>query len=278
MTKGRLERRFAKLKSIGRPGLITFVTAGDPAEDTCSSILQGLPTAGADIIELGMPFTAPMADGPAIQAASVRALKAGATMHSTLSLVRNFRVTDNSTPVVLMGYFNPIFVYGRDRFIQDAMASGVDGLIIVDLPPEEDVELCLPAKQSGLDFVRLATPTTDDIRLRQILPNASGFLYYVSVTGITGDKSPDINTVQIAVERLRQHTKLPIAVGFGIRNSRQAYAIASFSDAVVVGSAIVDQIKNDLEKMDSSNPELIKNVLDLVKDLASGVQKVTIPS
>ena len=220
----RIENRFAALRREGRAGLVTFVMAGDPDYDTAAKIMAGLPGAGADLIEIGMPFTDPMADGPAIQASGLRALKAGQTMVKTLSLVRDFRAKDTTTPVVLMGYYNPIYIYGVERFLADAMAAGVDGLIIVDLPPEEDAELCLPALKAGLNFIRLATPTTDDHRLPKVLTNTSGFVYYVSVTGITGTKAPDIARVTEAVARIKRHTDLPVAVGFGVRTAEQARA------------------------------------------------------
>lgn len=239
---GRLERRFALCKAEGRAALVTFLTAGDPDPSTSAGLLEGLPAAGADVIELGMPFTDPMADGPAIQAANLRALDAGITLAATLDLVRQFRTGNDATPIVLMGYFNPIFAYGTDRFLADAVAAGVDGLIVVDLPPEEDAELCLPALRAGLAFVRLATPTTDDARLPAVLTNTSGFLYYVSITGITGAAAPTVDRVRAAVARLRRHTDLPIAVGFGIRELQQAAAIARVADGVVVGSTLVDLV------------------------------------
>ena len=242
MTAGRIERRLSELEAEGRAGLIAYVTAGDPDRETSAAIVAGLPGAGADLIELGMPFTDPMADGPAIQAAGLRALEAGANMHRTLELVRGFRTSDDDTPIVLMGYYNPIYIYGVDRFLADALAAGVDGLIIVDLPPEEDAELCLPALRAGVNFIRLATPTTDDGRLPAVLANTSGFVYYVSITGITGAAAVDVDPVATAVERLRRHTGLPIAVGFGIKNATDAAAVARIADAVVVGSALVQRI------------------------------------
>ncbi|MFW5679151.1 MAG: tryptophan synthase subunit alpha [Pseudomonadota bacterium] len=238
----RIDRRFAELREAGRAGLVTFLTAGDPDPETSAAILEGLAEAGADVIELGMPFTDPMADGPAIQAASLRALDAGMTLVRTLDLVRDFRQGNDATPVVLMGYFNPIFHYGTERFLDDAKTAGVDGLIVVDLPPEEDDELCLPALAKGLAFIRLATPTTDDTRLPAVLTNTSGFLYYVSITGITGAAAPVVDVVGQAVDRIRRHTDLPVAVGFGIREPEQAAAIARVADAAVVGSALVDLI------------------------------------
>ena len=237
----RIDRRFAALRAAGRAGLVTFVTAGDPDHATSLALLKGLPAAGADVIELGMPFTDPMADGPAIQASSLRALRAGASLRRTLDLVRAFREDDDETPIVLMGYYNPIFVYGVEPFLVDAVAAGVDGLIVVDLPPEEDDELCLPALAAGLAFIRLATPTTDDGRLPAVLTNTSGFVYYVSITGITGAGAPEPDRVENAVARVRRHTELPIAVGFGVKTPEQAAAIARFADAVVVGSALVNR-------------------------------------
>ncbi|TVQ34527.1 MAG: tryptophan synthase subunit alpha [Geminicoccaceae bacterium] len=266
----RLDRRFAALKEEGRAGLVTFLTAGDPDPATAAAILEGLPAAGADVIELGMPFTDPMADGPAIQAASLRALDAGMTLTKTLDLVRTFRRGNDTTPVVLMGYFNPIFHYGTDRFLDDAKQAGVDGLIVVDLPPEEDDELCLPALAKGLAFIRLATPTTDDARLPAVLQNTSGFLYYVSITGITGAAAPVVDVVGEAVARIRRHTQLPVAVGFGIREPEQARAIARVADAAVVGSALVDLIA----KHQGEGSQAVRNaVLGKVEALAAAVHK-----
>ncbi len=238
----RIDARFAALKAEARAGLVTFVTAGDPDHETSLAILKGLPAAGADLVELGMPFSDPMADGPAIQASSLRALKAGATMKKTLALVRAFRAGDEKTPVVLMGYYNPIYAYGGERFLADAKAAGVDGLIIVDLPPEEDEELCLPALKKGLSFIRLATPTTDDKRLPAVLANTSGFVYYVSITGITGTRAGETAVLGQAVARLHRHTELPVAIGFGIRTPEQAAEVARIADGVVVGSALVDAV------------------------------------
>ena len=237
-----MESRFRELKAAGRAGLVTFVTAGDPDYDTSLAVLNALPAAGADVVELGMPFSDPMADGPAIQASSLRALKAGGNLSDTLAMVRAWRQTDTTTPVVLMGYYNPIYIYGVARFLDDAVAAGVDGLIIVDLPPEEDEELCLPARAKGLDFIRLATPTTDDDRLPTVLRNASGFLYYVAITGITGTKSARADETARAVQRLQSHTDLPVGVGFGIRTPEDAKAVAQHADAVVVGTVIVETI------------------------------------
>lgn len=238
----RIETRFGDLKAAGRAGLVTFITAGDPDYDTSLALLQALPGAGADLVELGMPFSDPMADGPAIQAASLRALKAGANMVQTLKMVRALRATDATTPVVLMGYYNPIYIYGVERFLDDAVDAGVDGLIIVDLPPEEDDELCLPALAKGLDFIRLATPTTDEARLPKVLNNASGFVYYVAIAGITGTKSARAEETARAVKRLHGRTDLPVGVGFGIRTPEDARGVARHADAVVVGTAIVETI------------------------------------
>lgn len=268
----RIEARFADLKAQGRAAFVTFVTAGDPGYDTSLEILRALPAAGADIIELGMPFTDPMADGPAIQAASLRALAAGQNMIRTLKLVSEFREADNDTPIVLMGYYNPIYIYGVDRFIADARAAGVDGLIVVDLPPEEDNELCIPALDGGLNFIRLATPTTDDERLPKVLTNTSGFVYYVSVAGITGSKAPDISRVNEAVSRIKRHTDLPVAVGFGVRTAEQAAGIASGADGVVVGSALVNTIKESLDASGAATDTTVANVLKLVSELAQGVR------
>jgi tryptophan synthase alpha chain len=267
---GRLERRFVERQAEGRAALVTFLTAGDPDPATSAGILQGLPAAGADVIELGMPFTDPMADGPAIQAASLRALDAGMTLTRTLDLVRQFRTGDDATPLVLMGYFNPIFAYGTERFLADAKAAGVDGLIVVDLPPEEDAELCLPALRSGLAFIRLATPTTDDARLPAVLANTSGFLYYVSITGITGAAAPTVDRVAGAVARIRRHTDLPIAVGFGIREPQQAAAIARVADGVVVGSALVDLVAR--HQIDGGSA-VQDAVLNKVRALAQAVRE-----
>lgn len=262
-SSGRIAERFAALGAEGRAGLVTFVTAGDPDFESSLALVRGLPGAGADIIELGVAFTDPMADGPAIQASSLRALKAGASLRRTLDLVRAFRRDDDTTPVILMGYYNPIYIYGPDRFITDALAAGVDGIIVVDLPPEEDEELCLPALQAGLHFIRLATPTTDDERLNKVLTNSSGFIYYVSITGITGTKSVGMAAVTAAMERLRRHTNLPIVVGFGIKTPDQAAEVARVADAAVVGSALVSKIEDGLE---------VAAVLDYVGELAHSVR------
>jgi tryptophan synthase alpha chain len=268
----RIERRFAELARQGRAGLVTFLTAGDPDPETAAAILDGLPAAGADVIELGMPFTDPMADGPAIQASSLRALAAGQTMPKTLAMVARFREGDDTTPIVLMGYYNPIYVYGVERFLADAKAAGVDGLIVVDLPPEEDCELCLPALAAGLNFIRLATPTTDDARLPKVLTNTSGFVYYVSVAGITGTKAPDIERVNSEVARIKRTTQLPVAVGFGVRTAAQAASIAAGADGVVVGSALVDALHASLDAAGTASARTVGVVHKLVADLAEGVR------
>jgi len=268
----RIEKRFADLKDEGRAALVTFVMTGDPDYETSMAIIKALPKAGADVIELGMPFTDPMADGPAIQAAGVRALKAGQTLKKTLAMVREFRKDNAATPIVLMGYYNPIYIYGVDRFLVDAKEAGVDGLIVVDLPPEEDEELCLPALKAGLNFIRLATPTTDDKRLPAVLNNTSGFVYYVSITGITGSAAPDAGKVSAAVTRIKKHTNLPVAVGFGVKNAESARAIAAGADGVVVGSALIDALKSTLDSDGKGGPAAVKAVSDLVADIANGVR------
>jgi tryptophan synthase alpha chain len=268
----RIDTRFAELKEQGRSAFVTFVTAGDPDPATSLEIIKALPKAGADIIELGMPFTDPMADGPSIQAAGLRALKAGMTLKKTLELVRGFRKDDNTTPLVLMGYYNPIYIYGVDKFLADARTAGVDGLIIVDLPPEEDTELCLPAMKAGLNFIRLATPTTDDKRLPAVLANTSGFVYYVAVTGITGSASADANVVGEAVSRIKRHTGLPICVGFGIRTPENARGIAERADGAVVGTALVDALYGSLDAEGRATGKTVSAVADLVAALAQGVR------
>jgi tryptophan synthase alpha chain len=269
----RIEKRFADLKQQGRAALVTFVTAGDPDYDTSLALLKALPAAGSDVIELGMPFTDPMADGPAIQASSLRALNAGQNMIKTLKMVTEFRAGDDTTPIVLMGYYNPIYIYGVERFLEDANKAGVDGLIVVDLPPEEDHELCLPALDAGLNFIRLATPTTDDKRLPKVLTNTSGFVYYVSVTGITGSQAPNITRVNDAVARIKRHTDLPVAVGFGVRTAEQAAGIASGADGVVVGSALVSAVRDSLDDNGKATAKTVTAVTSLVSELADGVRK-----
>lgn len=267
----RIEKRFAALKKESRAALVTFTMAGDPDYDTSLVIAKVLPKAGADIIELGMPFTDPMADGPAIQAAGLRALKSGQRMTRTLQIVREFRKEDNETPIVLMGYYNPIYIYGNERFLADAKTAGVDGLIVVDLPPEEDEELCLPALKMGLNFIRLATPTTDDKRLPKVLTNTSGFVYYVSITGLTGAAAPDTAKVTAAVARIKRHTKLPVAVGFGVKTAEHARAIAEGADGVVVGSALVEALRQSLDANGKAGSGTVKAVTALVSTLAKGV-------
>ena len=268
----RIDRRFAALKKQSRAGLVTFLMAGDPDQKTSLAIIEALPKAGADVIEIGMPFTDPMADGPAIQAAGLRALKSGQTLKETLDMVRAFRTRDGETPIVLMGYYNPIYIYGVDRFLADAKAAGVDGLIVVDLPPEEDNELCLPTLKAGLNFIRLATPTTDDRRLPAVLANTSGFVYYVSITGITGARAPDTARVSEAVARIKRHTHLPVAVGFGVKDAARARAIAEGADAVVVGSALVEALRDSLDKDGKATDRTVKAVTGVVSSLAEGVR------
>jgi tryptophan synthase alpha chain len=268
----RIDTRFAELKKAGRAAFVTFVMAGDPDPATSLEIIKALPKAGADVIELGMPFTDPMADGPSIQAAGLRALKAGMTLKKTLDLVRGFRKDDSTTPIVLMGYYNPIYIYGVDKFLVDAKSAGIDGLIIVDLPPEEDDELCLPAMKAGLNFIRLATPTTDDKRLPAVLANTSGFVYYVSITGITGAAAADSTAVGEAVARIKRHTKLPVCVGFGIRTPETARAIASHANGAVVGTALIDALKNSLDADGRATGKTVNAVAELTAALAQGVK------
>jgi tryptophan synthase alpha chain len=272
MSSTRIDARFVALKKEDRAALVTFIMAGDPDYDSALSILKALPKAGADVIELGMPFTDPMADGPVIQAAGLRALQSGQNMKKTLALVGEFRRGDDATPIVLMGYYNPIYVYGCERFLADAKSSGVDGLIIVDLPPEEDAELCLPALKAGLNFIRLATPTTDDKRLPAVLTNTSGFVYYVSITGITGAAAPDPSRVTEAVARIKRHTKLPVCVGFGVRTAEQARAIAQNADGVVVGSALIDAVRKSLSSDGKATGATVASVADLARTLSQGVR------
>ncbi len=268
----RIDTRFKELAGEGRAGLVTFITGGDPDYDTSLAILKALPKAGADIIEVGVPFTDAMADGPPIQASSLRALAAGQSLKKTIAMVREFRATDNTTPVVLMGYYNPVYIYGVDKFLKDAKEAGVDGLIVVDLPPEEDEELCLPAMKAGINFIRLATPTTDDKRLPAVLKNTSGFVYYVSIAGVSGAATPQASNVIEAVARIKRHTKLPIAVGFGLKTPEHARAIASGADAAVVGSALVEAVRMSLDDKARATPKTVKAVTDLVSALAEGVR------
>ena len=270
----RIDTRFAALKAQGRAALVAYLTAGDPDAETSLALVKALPAAGADLIELGMPFTDPMADGPAVQAAGLRALNAGATMVKTLDLVRAFRKEDDATPIVLMGYYNPIYIYGVEKFLVDAKAAGIDGLIVVDLPPEEDEELCIPAMKAGLNFIRFATPTTDEKRLPAVLKNMSGFVYYVSITGITGAATPDFDKVKQAVAALKQHTDLPIVVGFGVKTAEHARTLAEGVDGVVVGSALVEAVRKSLDEPGKSTAATVKAVTDLVAELAAGVRGV----
>jgi len=273
MTETRIDRRFAALKKEGRPALVTFITAGDPDLQTSLEIMKALPKAGADLIELGMPFSDPMADGPAIQASSLRALNAGHKMRNTLEMVAEFRKTDPDTPVVLMGYYNPIYVYPNEKFLADATKAGADGLIVVDLPPEADDELCLPAMKKGLNFIRLATPTTDAKRLPAVLSNTSGFVYYVSITGITGSAAPVANDVQSHVKRIKTATTLPVVVGFGVKTGEHARAIAKGADGVVVGSALVTAIAQSLDSKAAATGKTVSSVIDLVKSLAHALRR-----
>jgi tryptophan synthase alpha chain len=268
----RIDRRFAALNAEGRAALVTFLTAGDPDPDTSLALFQGLAASGADLVEIGMPFSDPMADGPSIQAAGQRALKRGMNLRKTLAMVRALRERDPDTPYVLMGYYNPIYRYGAEAFAQDAVAAGVDGAIIVDLPPEEDSELAVPARAAGLDIVRLATPTSDAARLPAIVAHASGFLYYVAITGITGTSSADAASVRAAVERLRRFTQLPVAVGFGIKTPAQAAQVARAADAAVVGSAVVDRLALNLDPEGRAKPGLVDAVLADIRALAAGVR------
>jgi tryptophan synthase alpha chain len=268
----RIDARFAELAMQGRSALVAYLMAGDPDPKTSLDIIKALPKAGADIIEIGMVFTDPMADGPSIQAAGLRALKAGMTLKKTLEMVRDFRKDDNATPVVLMGYYNPIYIYGVDKFLVDAKSAGIDGLIVVDLPPEEDTELCIPAMKAGLNFIRLATPTTDDKRLPAVLANTSGFVYYVSITGITGSASADSGAVGEAVARIKRHTKLPVCVGFGIRTPDAARAIAENANGAVVGTALVDALRASLDTEGRATPKTVGAVANLVSALAQGVR------
>lgn len=267
----RMDKRFADLKAEGRPALVTYFMGGDPDFDTSLEIMKALPAAGSDVIELGMPFSDPMADGPAIQLAGQRALKAGQTLAKTLDMARKFREHDQATPIVLMGYYNPIYIYGVEKFLDDALEAGIDGLIVVDLPPEMDDELCLPARSRDINFIRLATPTTDEKRLPKVLQNTSGFVYYVSMNGITGSALPDPSKVAGAVQRIKSHTDLPICVGFGVKTAEHAKLIGANADGVVVGTAIVNQVALSLTKDDQASADTVQSVVTLVRGLASGV-------
>lgn len=273
MTGTRIDRRFKACAEKGRPALVTFITAGDPDLATSQAILEALPAAGADVIELGMPFSDPMAEGIPIQLATQRALKAGQTMDRTLAMVRKFREKDQDTPIVLMGYYNPIYVRGPEAFVAEARAAGVDGLIVVDIPPEADDELCIPALEGGINFIRLATPTTDDRRLPAVLKNMSGFVYYVSVTGITGSAALNTTNVSAAVKRIKGHTDLPVAVGFGVKTAEDAEAIGKDADGVVVGSVLVEAIRNSLDADGQATDKTVAAVTNLVSSLAGGVAR-----
>jgi tryptophan synthase alpha chain len=275
MSGTRLDETFAKVKAEGRPALVTFVTAGDPDYRTSLDLLRALPAAGADVVELGMPFSDPMADGPAIQASSLRALKAGMTLNKTLEMVATFRRENNHTPIVLMGYYNPIYIHGSEKFVQDACDAGVDGLIVVDVPPEADDELCMPALKGGLNFIRLATPTTDDRRLPMVLANTSGFVYYVSIAGITGTRAPDIAAVKANVNRIKAQTALPVCVGFGVTSREQAASIGAFADGVVVGSALVNALAGSLDVNGTATPSTVPAVTGLVEALAGRAGSVS---
>jgi tryptophan synthase alpha chain len=267
-----MDKRFAALKAEGRPALVTYFMGGDPDYETSLGIMKALPEAGADVIELGMPFSDPMADGPAIQLAGQRALKAGQTLKKTLQLAADFRKVDADTPIVMMGYYNPIYIYGVEKFLDDAIAAGIDGLIVVDLPPEMDDELCIPAIRKGINFIRLATPTTDDKRLPTVLKNTTGFVYYVSMNGITGSALPDPSLVSGAVKRIKQHTELPVCVGFGVKTAEHAKLIGAAADGVVVGTAIVNQIATSLTKDGKATPDTIQAVATLVRGLSTGTR------
>lgn len=265
----RIERRFAELSKVGRTAFVPFITAGDPDIEKSREILLGLPAAGADLIELGMPFSDPMADGPAIQAASIRALNAGQTMDRTLDMVREFRTRDSGTPIILMGYYNPIYIYGVERFVASAKDAGVDGIIVVDVPPEADDELCIPAVNEGLCFIRLATPTTDAARLPSVLQNTSGFVYYVSITGITGTAAADLADVRTQVENIRAASSLPVGVGFGIKTPEQVAEMSEYADAVIVGSVLVTEIAQNLDTKGQATGKTVQCVLDLVEKLSA---------
>ena len=274
----RIDRRMAKLKTEGRAALVTYIMGGDPDYDTSLSIMKALPGAGADIIELGMPFSDPMADGPAIQAAGLRALKGGQTLKKTLAMAADFRKSDDETPIVMMGYYNPIYIYGVETFLKDAISSGIDGLIVVDLPPEMDEELCIPALKAGINFIRLSTPTTDEKRLPKVLQNTSGFVYYVSMTGITGSALPDTSRVATAVARIKAHTDLPVCVGFGVKTAEQARVIGASADGVVVGTAIVNAVANVIGKDGKVTADPAEAVATLVGGLAQGARAARLAS
>ena len=274
----RIDRRMAKLKTEGRAALVTYIMGGDPDYDTSLSIMKALPGAGADIIELGMPFSDPMADGPAIQAAGLRALKGGQTLKKTVAMAADFRKSDDETPIVMMGYYNPIYIYGVETFLKDAISSGIDGLIVVDLPPEMDEELCIPALKAGINFIRLSTPTTDEKRLPKVLQNTSGFVYYVSMTGITGSALPDTSKVATAVARIKAHTDLPVCVGFGVKTAEQARVIGASADGVVVGTAIVNAVANVIGKDGKVTADPAEAVATLVGGLAQGARAARLAS
>ncbi|GHC66919.1 tryptophan synthase subunit alpha [Limoniibacter endophyticus] len=274
----RIDRRMAKLKEEGRPALVTYFMGGDPDYETSLRIMKALPKAGSDVIELGMPFSDPMADGPAIQAAGLRALKGGQTLARTMQMASDFRKQDDETPIILMGYYNPIFVYGVERFLEDAIKAGIDGLIVVDLPSEMDKELCIPAMNAGMNFIRLATPTTDDKRMPKVLQNTSGFVYYVSMTGITGSALPDTSRIGAAVARIKSHTDLPVCVGFGVKTAEQARVIGASADGVVVGTAIVNAVANVLDKNGKMTADPAEAVATLVSGLSGGVRQARLAS
>ncbi len=267
----RMDKKFAELKAAGRPALVTYFMGGDPDYETSLEIMKALPGAGADVIELGAPFSDPMADGPAIQLAGQRALKAGQTMKKTLQMAREFRKTDDTTPIVIMGYYNPVYVYGVERFLDDALEAGIDGLIIVDLPAEMDNELCIPARKRDINFIRLTTPTTDDKRLPKVLTNTSGFVYYVSMTGITGSALPDPSKIAGAVGRIKSQTDLPVCVGFGVKTAEHARLIGANADGVVVGTAIVNQVATSLDKEGRASADTVQSVATFVRGLSAGV-------
>ncbi|MCJ8519806.1 tryptophan synthase subunit alpha [Pseudorhizobium tarimense] len=268
----RMDNKFAALKAEGRPALVTYFMGGDPDYDTSLAIMKALPEAGADVIELGAPFSDPMADGPAIQLAGQRALKNGHSLKKTLDMARDFRKSDDTTPIVIMGYYNPIYIYGVDRFIDDALEAGIDGLIVVDLPAEMDDELCIPARRKDINFIRLTTPTTDEKRLPKVLTNTSGFVYYVSMTGITGSALPDPSKIAGAVERIKKSTDLPVCVGFGVKTAEHARLIGASADGVVVGTAIVNQVATSLDKEGRATADTVQSVATFVRGLATGVR------